>query len=466
MIEPLNLSLADSRFGKRNCLVVFLLLVTIPLYAADLLVMELQKELQLLFPRSVLPSSTIVAPEPHSPFAIISQEPLLALAPTMPSTPGRLSLRKIRNSPPAIRNAYAACVKVITPYWHGAGVIISSNGLVLTSYHLVAGVPFASVQTLDGIIYPVTNISAASAIHDLALLQIPPGSFNALEIGRTDEPATGHPISVIGHPGDFSWHSVTGLSLRCLPDRGTHVLHFEAPVGRGNSGGPVVDQDGRLIAITACLAELANGGRVKVGISAQAIRSFLEMPRQPMRFADLSRMERNRRLTDFLAQLGLIMDIWINDWLAAMSGIAIRDADPGTDPSIARRVRFTETQRAAEVSARLLLLKAMLVRSAYTPDIDPQLRASIDDSAKALDSLIDGSLLLGGKTDLSAQDSRTRLAEAARCRQSANRHFARALAGLQSSSARLDLQVSDPLRYQRISAIQARHSSVGCRVEN
>lgn len=444
----------------------FVLLAAIPLYAADLLVMELQKELHLLFPRSMLPSSTIVAQEPHSPFAIINQEPLLALAPTMPSAPGRLSMRKIRLSPPSIRNAYAACVKVITPYWHGAGVIISSNGLVLTSYHLVAGVPCASVQTLDGVIYPVTNISAASAVHDLALLQIPQGSFNPLEISRTEGLIPGHAISVIGHPGDSSWHSVTGISLRCLPDRGTHVLHFEAPVARGNSGGPVVDGDGKLIAVTACLAELANGGRVKVGISAHAIRSFLDMPRQTMQFADLSRIERNRRLADFLAQLGLIMDIWVNDWMAAMSGIMVRDADPETTHATARRVRFSETQRAAEVSARLLLLRAMLIRSGHMPDIDPQLQASIDDSTKALDALIDGSLLLGDKTALSPQASRTRLAEAARCRQSANRHFGRALAGLQSSAARLDLQVSDPLRYQRISAIQARHTSVGCRVEH
>lgn len=466
MIEPCKLSMADSRFGKRNWLLGLLILFSLPLPAADLLVMELQKELQLLFPRSMLPSSTIVVPAPPSPFAIVNQEPLLAVAPTMPAAPGRLSMRKIRQSPAEIRNAYAACVKVITPYWHGAGVIISSNGLVLTSYHLVAGVPCASVQTLDGIIHPVTNITAASAIHDLALLQIPRDACIPLEVGQAADSIHNPAIRVIGHPGDLSWHSVTGLSLRCLPDRGTHVLHFDAPVGRGNSGGPVLDGNGKLVAITACSAELANGGRVKVGISAHAIRSFLELPRQTMEFADLSRIERNRRLADFLAQLGLVMDIWINDWMMAMSGITAEGAGPAPSTGSGQRVHFSETQEAAEVSTRLLLLKAILIRSGHTPDIDPQLQASMDDSSKALDALIDGSLLLADRTALSVQASRSRLAQAARCRQAANRHFGRALAGLQASAMRLDLQVSDPLRYQRISAIQSRHTSVGCRVEN
>ena len=376
-----------------------------------------------------------------------------------------MSLRKIRQTPPPIRNAYAACVRIITPYWHGAGVMISPDGLILTSYHLVAGVPCASVQTMDGRIFPVTHITSASAIHDLALIRIPGGPYVPLGISKEDRPAEGSAIRIVGHPGDATWHSVTGLSLRCRPDRGTVVLHFDAPVARGNSGGPVVNDRGDLVALTACSAELADGANVKVGIAAPAIRKFLASPSQPMAFADLSRIERNRRLTDFLGQICLLMDVWINDWLDSVSRIRIEEATRDPNPAFNRRIHFAQTQQTAEISARLILLKAMLIRCRCTKDMDPELEGILAESSLALDALLDGALLLSGKATLSPDDSRVAMEKASHCRKEANQHFAKALAGLQSTASRLELTAADPLRYEQLSAIQSRQKSVGCRVE-
>ncbi len=430
--------------------------------AADPLILELQRELKALFPTPLLSAASPPVPLPESPYAIVSQEALLALTPSLPGSTGRLSLRGIRQSPPAIRNAHAACVKIITPYWHGAGILLTPEGDVLTSYHLVAGVPLASVQTLDGRIHSVSNITAASAIHDLALLRIPGGPHVSLQISDGPGPSPGTALTVVGHPGETAWQSVPGHALRCHADRGTQVLHFEAPVARGNSGGPIVDETGQLVAVTACAAELADGSHVKVGIAAPAIRAFLAAPRVSMDFADLSRIERNRRLADFLGQVCLLMDLWINDWLASMSVVTV-DKIPGdaTGP----KIRFLHTKQAAEVSARLILLKAMLLRCGLAENIDPALKQSVASSSLTLDSLMDGALLLSAGKGISAQATRATIAQVARCRQDANRHFGQALASIRAAASRYDLDVSDPARFQQISTMQSRHASVGCRFE-
>lgn len=433
-------------------------------HAADPLILELQRELKAMFPVPAPTTSSLALLKPESPYAIVSQEVLLALAPGLPDSTEVTSLRKIRQAPPAVRNAHAACVKIITPYWHGAGILVSPEGDVLTSYHLVAGVPCASVLTLDGRIHTVSNITAASAVHDLALLRIPGGPYVTLPVSSATGPEPGEPLTIVGHPGETVWKSVPGTALRCNADRGTQVLHFDAPVARGNSGGPVVDGKGQLVAVTACAAELADGSKVKVGIAPPAIRAFLSSPRLPMDFADLTRIEQNRRLADFLGQVCLLMDMWINDWLASMALVTVEEA-PGTPGQSGPRIRFMHTRQAAEISARLILLKAMLLRCGLADSIDPILKDSIASSSRTLDALMDGALLLSGNRGISPEATRSAMKQVSQFRQEANRHFGQALSGIRSSAAQYELDVSDPVRFKQISAMKTRHESVGCRFD-
>lgn len=453
--------------SPRRCAVLLaaVLLTAGSVIAADALILELQSELHSLFPTALRQQASPagLAAAPTAPFAIVSQEFLLAQTPWLHDGKGRLSLHQLRQAPPAIRTAHAACVKVITPYWHGAGVVISSEGDVLTSYHLIAGVPCASVQTMDGRIHTVTNITAASAIHDLALLRITGGPFVSLDPPANYAPAPGEPIFIVGHPGETAWKASSGTAIRRQSDRGTQVLHFEADISRGNSGGPVIDNSGRLVAITACAAELADGSKVKVGIAAPAIRAFLDAPRTPMEFADLTRIERNRRLADFLGQVCILMNVWINDWLASMALITVDSARETNGAGGIPRVRFQNTSQAATVSARLLLLRAMLLRCGGHDGIDPLLRNSLGNTAKSLDALIDGALL-PGSGERSIPDSRAAITQLAQCQRDANRYFKLALESVQSASTRFELDVADPLQFQRLSALRSQ-ASVGCKAQ-
>ena len=108
----------------------------------------LQQELGAIFKtHSDLTTYTTLSSE--DPHAIIERKFLWARPPDVLPLPLSISLRQIRSYAAPIRQAHAASVKIITPYWHGAGVVISAEGDILTSYHLVAGAPIVTVQTLD-----------------------------------------------------------------------------------------------------------------------------------------------------------------------------------------------------------------------------------------------------------------------------------------------------------------------------
>lgn len=436
--------------------------------AADPTLLDLQRELKSLFPPTA--SATHALPlfehEPNNPFAIVEQEFLLARSPDLETASVRLSLRQLRQSPPAIRTAHAACVKVITPYWHGAGVLISANGDILTSHHLVAGVPCASVQTMDGRIHTVTNISASSAIHDLALLHIDGGPFPFLTVDSAATPPDRTTLHIVGHPGNSAWKLSHGSTVRCIPDRGTQVLHFEADVSRGNSGGPIVDDSGHLQAITACAAELADGSSVKIGIAAPAIRTFLTEPRHPMNFAALARYERNRRLADFLRQLYIVMDTWIAEWLSSMAQVTLEPVEGLPQMTASQKTRFTNTRQATDITARLLLVKALMLRCALLQEMDPALASSLADGTATLDAIMDGALLLGRRSGGTPQETAVIIDRLRQCRQDAEQRFDKALAGVQSVSSQFKLDLTDPQQSKRLSSIHSRYNLPGCRVEH
>jgi S1-C subfamily serine protease len=464
--RPDNASATLKTFSLMARLSFCLLLSPPPSFAADPSILDLQRDLTTLFPPSPVATHTPSRSPPDSPHTIIEREFLLTRTPDIERPSTKLSLRQIRSAPAAIKNAHAACVRIITPYWQGAGVLISPSGDILTSHHLIAGVPCVSVQTIDGHIYTVTNITAASATHDLALINITGGPFPFLSAKTNPDPSRGTALHIVGHPGNNPWKLANGSVIRRTFDRGTEILHFDADVARGNSGGPIVDDAGRLLAITACSATLADGSTVKVGIAAPAIRAFLAEPRLPRDFADISRIERNRRMAEFLGQLYVMMDAWIADWLASMSQVTLERADGLPETAPLAKARFANARQAYEKSAKLLLLKTLMLRCTLVQDLDSPLIASIAGSTATLDAIMDGSLLLGSGAGATPQEAAAIIARLNRCKLDAEKHFGEALATVQTVSTRLELNITDPQHIKQLADIGARYNSpAGCRVK-
>lgn len=149
----------------------------------------------------------------------------------------------------------------------GTGFIISSNGLILTNKHVVEDDKADyTVLANDGQKYPA-KVLAKHPVLDLALLKIDKTGLTPLNLGNSDSVKVGQFVIAIGNSlGEFSntvsFGVVSGLS-RNITASGTltgaeeldGLIQTDAAINRGNSGGPLINTKGEVIAINTAMAQ-------------------------------------------------------------------------------------------------------------------------------------------------------------------------------------------------------------------
>ena len=131
----------------------------------------------------------------------------------------------------------------------GTGFFISSRGYAVSSKHVVEGNWDLTAIMNDQSTYPVSVISLSTQ-YDLALLLIPlPGTIPFLEIRDPRSLLPGERLFAIGASAGLHATITDGIytGLRRLKSTGETVLQFSAPINQGNSGGPLIDEKGRLV---------------------------------------------------------------------------------------------------------------------------------------------------------------------------------------------------------------------------
>ena len=167
----------------------------------------------------------------------------------------------------------------------GSGVIISSDGYIVTNNHVVEGASELSVILPDGTQLPARVIST-DIFADLAVLKADGEMPAVATIGNSDNLKSGESVIAIGSPlGEFrntvtvGVISATGRSL----DTGDgyfmeDLLQTDAAINQGNSGGPLVNLNGEVIGINTLVVRGGNGG------SAVAEGLGFAIPSNTMRF--------------------------------------------------------------------------------------------------------------------------------------------------------------------------------------
>ncbi|HZB05777.1 MAG TPA: S1C family serine protease [Thermoleophilaceae bacterium] len=148
----------------------------------------------------------------------------------------------------------------------GTGVLVdAAAGLVLTNFHVIAlggDLQAGEPDRLDD-----AEIRAAAPCEDLALLEVEGvDDRTAITLGRQGDVAQGDPVVALGYPvsasGGKSLTTTAGVvstvrtPLRLpAPDqpRLTNLVQTDAALGAGNSGGPLVGADGRLVGVNTIL---------------------------------------------------------------------------------------------------------------------------------------------------------------------------------------------------------------------
>ncbi len=179
-----------------------------------------------------------------------------------------------------------AVVRVSGEAAMGSGVLINPSGLVLTSAHLVGDssqvrVVIEGTRTLKG------RVTRLDATRDLALVQLPPGVYPWANLASDADLFLGAPVFAIGYPINLPGSATItqGIVSRLLSESSSRgeIIQTDADINRGNSGGPLVDSQGRLVGIvTTVLAEYQSMPIRGIGfaVSIKTIREELLPPSQ------------------------------------------------------------------------------------------------------------------------------------------------------------------------------------------
>lgn len=129
----------------------------------------------------------------------------------------------------------------------GSGFVIDGNGLIATNLHVIGEARPITVRTHDGKKFPVVEVHATDRVHDLAIVKIDAEGLTPLELGDSDTLKQGQPVVAFGNPLGLEHSVVQGVVSGLREDvDGKPMIQLAIPIERGNSGGPMVDMQGRV----------------------------------------------------------------------------------------------------------------------------------------------------------------------------------------------------------------------------
>jgi S1-C subfamily serine protease len=131
----------------------------------------------------------------------------------------------------------------------GSGFIVDPSGVIVTNLHVVQGLKTAAVKLANGDVYDQVNIKAFDERKDLAVIQIQGFSLPTLEMGNSDELQPGVPVTLVGNPMGLEGSVSTGVVSGIRNDGGFRVIQTDAAANPGNSGGPLLDGQGKAVGV-------------------------------------------------------------------------------------------------------------------------------------------------------------------------------------------------------------------------
>ena len=131
----------------------------------------------------------------------------------------------------------------------GTGCIITTDGQILTGWHVVEGAKTIDVTTSNGQTYKAKLIAKMKDSRDLALLKIEPNEkLSTVSFGDSEDVKVGQKVLSIGNPFGFSNTLTQGIISRI--DYVKNRFQTDAAINPGCSGGPILNSTGEVIGIS------------------------------------------------------------------------------------------------------------------------------------------------------------------------------------------------------------------------
>jgi len=179
------------------------------------------------------------------------------------ATPGDLTPITLRggNSHLATSQAASAVAVVFAADGSGSGFLVSTDGYLLTNQHVVGGSKYVKLKWSDGK-ESLGEVVRSDARRDVALVKADASDRAPLDL-RPGPVQQGEAVFVIGSPlGEQYQNTMSkGIVSATRVEQGLGFIQSDAMVNHGSSGGPLLDEKGRVIGLTD-LGQIVNGAPI------------------------------------------------------------------------------------------------------------------------------------------------------------------------------------------------------------
>lgn len=171
-----------------------------------------------------------------------------------------------------VNSTVGISTEIVTTNWFGqsvnaaagSGFVISSDGYIVTNYHVIEGASTIKVTFYDGTVYDATLIGGEES-NDVAVLKIEAEGLTPVIIGDSDSLHVGQTVTAIGNPlGELTFSQTDGIisakdrTVTLSGGEKINMLQTNCTINSGNSGGPLFNLYGEVIGITS--AKYSNNG--------------------------------------------------------------------------------------------------------------------------------------------------------------------------------------------------------------
>ncbi|MEI6344717.1 MAG: trypsin-like peptidase domain-containing protein [Verrucomicrobiota bacterium] len=198
----------------------------------------------------------------------------------------------------------------------GSGMIVSSDGHIVTNWHVINGASQIAVQMSDGRTLPA-SIAGVDQRSDIAVLKINAENLIPIDFGDSEQVKVGQMVFAVGNPFGLQETVTQGIisakGRRTTSEAANEFFQTSATINPGNSGGPLIDIHGKVIGINNFILS-RSGGSEGIGFSI------------PSNVA--------HRVYEDVVQHGRVIHPWL--------GVVMRPLTPG----LARQLGLNNTQGA------------------------------------------------------------------------------------------------------------------------
>ena len=166
----------------------------------------------------------------------------------------------------------------------GSGVILSSDGYIVTNKHVVGSGTDFSIVFSDESSARATLVGYDS-LSDIAILKTEKEGLVPIELGSSEDLTVGQTLLAIGNPYGYTWSLTSGMvsgvermvststSASVIPN----MIQTDALINPGNSGGPLLDTQGRMVGLVSSIYSTSGSAQgISFALPVESVRDIAE----------------------------------------------------------------------------------------------------------------------------------------------------------------------------------------------